>query len=98
MEECCIEFYNGVCDVIEDICIDTDGSSTDYYDSGSGGNKYYPDLNSGTCLNDGNESDYQVNLFDTLEECVSYSCVFLLLFLYMLCALSSFLPKALQNV
>ena len=73
MEECCIEFYNGVCDVIEDICIDTDGTSTgDYYDSGSGnGNKYYPDLNSGTCLNDGNESDYQVNLFDTLEECVS---------------------------
>ena len=72
MEECCIEFYNGVCDVIEDICIDTD--TTDYYDSssgGSGGNKYYPDLNSGTCLNDGNESDYQVNLFDTLEECVS---------------------------
>ena len=87
VEECCNAFYNGQCDVIEDICIDTDGVTTDYYDgssgSGSGGNKYYPDLNSGTCLNDGNESDYQVNLFDTLEECVSYNfplcvCVFLL--------------------
>ena len=84
VEECCIAFYNGECDVIEDICI-TDGGNTDYYDgsSGSGGNKYYPDLNSGTCLNDGNESDYQVNLFDTLEECVSYNfplcvCIYLL--------------------
>ena len=34
---------------------------------------YYPDLTSGTCLADGKQSEYQTNLFDTLDECVSYS-------------------------
>lgn len=32
---------------------------------------YYPDLDSGTCLNDGNQGELQPNLFVTLDECVS---------------------------
>lgn len=34
-------------------------------------NKYYPDLEQKTCLNDGNEGEHQPNLYDTLDECVS---------------------------
>ena len=34
-------------------------------------NKYYPDLEEETCLNDGNEGEYQPNLYNTLDECVS---------------------------
>ena len=33
--------------------------------------KYYPDLERKTCIADGEEGDYQPNLYDTLEECVS---------------------------
>ena len=32
---------------------------------------YYPDLNRGTCLSDGKHSEYQTNLFPTLDACVS---------------------------
>ena len=41
------------------------------YTASSSSNKYYPDLESGTCVNDGKEGDFQPNLFDTLDECVS---------------------------
>ena len=33
--------------------------------------KYYPDLEKRTCVADGEEGEYQPNLYDTLEECVS---------------------------
>ena len=32
---------------------------------------YYPDLIRGTCLSDGKHSEYQINLFPTLDACVS---------------------------
>ena len=42
-------------------------------------NPYYPDLDSKTCLSDGKHSEWQVHLYDSLNECVSYchpTCVF----------------------
>ncbi len=33
---------------------------------------YYVDLNSGTCLHDGKQSEFTVQLYDTLDDCVSY--------------------------
>ena len=34
-------------------------------------NPYYPDLESKTCLSDGKHSEWQVHLYDSLNECVS---------------------------
>ena len=42
---------------------------------------YYPDLNRGTCLSDGKHSEYQTNLFPTLDACVSLLAVLLNLIL-----------------
>jgi len=33
---------------------------------------YYPDLDQGTCINDGNEGPLQPNLFNTLDECCRF--------------------------
>jgi len=33
---------------------------------------YYPDLDQGTCINDGNEGPLQPNVFNTLNECCSF--------------------------
>ena len=82
VDECCTVFYNGECEIIEDVCVDS-AAATNYYHNDNGGgsgssssNKYYPDLISGTCYNDGKESEHQIHLFDTLEECVSFLIVF----------------------
>ena len=54
-------------------CTVVDACSSYSYNSMQ--NKYYPDLESGTCLNDGKEGEYQPNLYDTREDCVSKICV-----------------------
>ena len=55
--------------------IDACSSSSSSYSYNIGmQNKYYPDLESGTCLNDGKEGEYQPNLYDTLQDCVSNLC------------------------
>ena len=57
-----------------------DGGGTNNNDTGGGVPNdvlvgqypYYPDITSGKCYNDGQQSEFQVHLYDTLSDCVSF--------------------------
>ena len=95
-EECCAVFYppplgagtvsDGVkgegkeC-IIEDVCLDTP----------TGYPLYYLDLDFGICIqqSDDSEGEGMINLFNTLEECVSCCCCLFCISLYTLFALGT---------
>ena len=41
---------------------------------------YYPDITSGKCYNDGRQSEFQVHLYDTLSDCVSFHSIIIFFF------------------
>ena len=60
-------------------------ATTNNNDTGGGVyHPYYPDITSGKCYNDGRQSEFQVHLYDTLSDCVSFV---LLLFSFYCCFL-----------
>ena len=90
--ECCAAFYSpplgagtvsdgvggeGKECIVEDVCLDTP----------TGYPLYYLDLDFGICIqqSDGSEGEGMINLFNTLEECVSCRMAYRCVALYIVC-------------
>lgn len=61
------------CSVVNSCDISSSDATTRDY-------KYYPDITSGKCYNDGKESEFQLHLYDTLSDCVSIPFLVLVFF------------------
>ena len=73
-------------DGVEGATNNNGGTTNNNDDTGGGGiggvyHPYYPDITSGKCFNDGRQSEFQVLLYDTLSDCVSFILLFFSFFL-----------------
>ena len=67
-------------DGVEGATNNNNGATTTTNNNDTGGgvyHPYYPDITSGKCYNDGRQSEFQVHLYDTLSDCVSFYSIIL---------------------